>query len=61
MELINLLAAKFAEENGVYRLLVVDSIISLFRTDYGGRGELSERQQKLNTMMSRLLKMSEVL
>lgn len=59
MELITLLAAKFAEENGRYRLLVVDSIISLFRTDYCGRGELGERQQKLNQMLSRLIKIAE--
>ncbi|KAJ1912980.1 Meiotic recombination protein dmc1, partial [Tieghemiomyces parasiticus] len=52
MELITLVAAKFAEEKGVYKLLVIDSIISLFRTDYCGRGELSERQQKLNNMLS---------
>ncbi|KAI3640558.1 hypothetical protein MIR68_001436 [Amoeboaphelidium protococcarum] len=59
MELITLLAARFAEERGVYRLLVVDSIIALFRSDYTGRGELGERQQKLNQMLSRLIKISE--
>lgn len=59
MELITMLAAKFAEENGKFRLLVVDSIISLFRSDYCGRGELGERQQKLNQMLSRLMKISE--
>ena len=51
MDLITLLAAKFSERPGEYRLLVVDSIISLFRTDYSGRGELGERQQRLNQMM----------
>lgn len=40
MDLITLITGKFAEEPGKYRLLVVDSIISLFRTDYSGRGEL---------------------
>ena len=59
MELITLLAAKFAEEPAKYRLLVVDSIISLFRTDFTGRGELGERQQKLNIMLARLLRISE--
>jgi hypothetical protein len=29
MELITQLAARFAEEKGVYRLLIVDSIIAL--------------------------------
>ena len=30
-----------------YALLVVDSATALYRTDYTGRGELAERQQKL--------------
>ncbi|PVU96364.1 hypothetical protein BB559_002404 [Furculomyces boomerangus] len=59
LELLTELAARFAEENGVYRLLVIDSIIALFRTDFSGRGELSERQQKLNLFLARLTKISE--
>ncbi|KAI0655225.1 Rad51-domain-containing protein [Cubamyces menziesii] len=35
---------------------IVDSIMALFRADYSGRGELSERQQK---MLSKLSKLSE--
>ena len=38
-------------DQGPFRVLVVDSIISLFRVDFSGRGELSERQQKLNQHM----------
>lgn len=59
MDLITYLAARFAEEKGVYRVLIVDSIIALFRADFCGRGELSERQQKLNQMLSRLMKVAE--
>ncbi|BGP25584.1 meiotic recombination protein DMC1 [Rhodotorula toruloides] len=59
MDLITALAAKFAEEQGAYRLLIVDSILALFRVDYAGRGELSDRQQKLNQMLSRLTRISE--
>ncbi|KAI8335330.1 meiotic recombinase Dmc1 [Chlamydoabsidia padenii] len=59
MELMTEIAARFVQEKGVYRLLVVDSIISLFRCDYTGRGELADRQQKLNQMLSRLTKISE--
>ncbi|KAG1173506.1 hypothetical protein G6F70_005804 [Rhizopus microsporus] len=59
MELISELAAHFAEQRGTYRLLVIDSIISLFRCDYSGRGELADRQQKLNQMLNRLQKISE--
>ncbi|KAF8491896.1 Rad51-domain-containing protein [Russula emetica] len=35
---------------------IVDSIMALFRVDFSGRGELSERQQK---MLSKLSKISE--
>ena len=42
-----------------YSLLVVDSIMAPFRVDYSGRGELAERQQVLNKVMSRLQKISE--
>jgi meiotic recombination protein DMC1 len=59
MDLICELAAHFAEQRGAYRLLVIDSIISLFRCDYSGRGELADRQQKLNQMLGRLTKISE--
>ncbi|KAK5130835.1 Meiotic recombination protein dmc1 [Meristemomyces frigidus] len=44
---------------GEYRLLVVDSICALFRVDYLGRAELSERQQKLNLHLSKLTKTAE--
>nr|POE45113.1 meiotic recombination protein dmc1 like [Quercus suber] len=51
------LAAKMAEEP--FRLLIVDSVIALFRVDFTGRGELAERQQKLAQMLSRLTKIAE--
>ncbi|KAJ3311118.1 Meiotic recombination protein dmc1 [Blyttiomyces sp. JEL0837] len=57
MDLLIEVAARMAD--GTFRLLVVDSIIALFRTDFNGRGELSERQQKLNQMLSRLMKVAE--
>ncbi|KAI9247348.1 meiotic recombinase Dmc1 [Sporodiniella umbellata] len=59
MDLVSELAAHFAEQRGAYRLLVIDSIIALFRCDYSGRGELADRQQKLNQMLNRLTKISE--
>ncbi|KAG2487139.1 hypothetical protein HYH03_014252 [Edaphochlamys debaryana] len=52
------LTALMAEE-ACFRLLVVDSLTSTFRTDYTGRGELAERQQKLNNLLARIKKMSE--
>lgn len=52
MELLNTLSKSFASNE--YRLLIVDSIMNCFRVDYCGRGELAERQQKLNQFLHRL-------
>ncbi|KAG2155618.1 Rad51-domain-containing protein [Suillus clintonianus] len=46
MELISECSMRFAEDKD-FRLLIVDSIMALFRVDFSGRGELSERQQKV--------------
>lgn len=56
-DLLTSLSETFA--TGQFRLLVVDSICALYRVDYFGRGELSERQQKLNFHLSKLQQMSE--
>jgi meiotic recombination protein DMC1 len=56
-ELLNLLSQSFASNE--YRLLIIDSIMALFRVDYSGRGELNERQQKLNQFLSKLSHMAE--
>ncbi|XP_069124873.1 meiotic recombination protein DMC1/LIM15 homolog [Argopecten irradians] len=58
-ELLDFVAAKFYEEPGVFKLLVIDSIMALFRVDFSGRGELADRQQRLAQMLSRLQKISE--
>ena len=42
------------------RLVVVDSIISHFRSEYIGRESLSERQQKLNRCLHKLLRLAEI-
>lgn len=56
-ELLEGLAANFATNE--YRLLVIDSVMSLYRTDYCGRGELSERQQVLGQFLRRATQMAE--
>lgn len=58
-ELLNNVAMKLHEEAGVFKLLIIDSIMALFRVDFSGRGEIADRQQKLAQMMSRLQKISE--
>nr|XP_031858272.1 meiotic recombinase Dmc1 [Kwoniella shandongensis]KAA5525344.1 meiotic recombinase Dmc1 [Kwoniella shandongensis] len=57
-ELLVDLAIRFVEDR-TFKLLIVDSIMNLFRQDYSGRGELSERQQKLNQFLARLQKLAE--
>jgi meiotic recombination protein DMC1 len=36
---------------GDYRLLIIDSVIALFRVDFCGRGELADRQQALSKFL----------
>jgi len=55
--LIDHLFKKCPEEN--VKLVVVDSMISHFRSEYIGRESLSERQQKLNEYLHKLLRLAE--
>ena len=50
--------SKIIKEKNV-KLIVVDSIISHFRSEYIGRGTLSTRQQVLNSHIHDLLRLSE--
>lgn len=40
------------------RLIIVDSLTSHFRADFSGRGQLADRQQKLNRHMHTLMKLA---
>ncbi|MFW9945421.1 MAG: DNA repair and recombination protein RadA [Candidatus Odinarchaeota archaeon] len=51
-------APKFIEEKNI-KLLIVDSIIGHFRSEYVGRGTLATRQQILNTHIHDLLRLTE--
>jgi DNA repair protein RadA len=42
------------------KVVIVDSIISLHRAEYTGRETLAERQQRLNSMLHKLLRLSEI-
>jgi meiotic recombination protein DMC1 len=57
LELLNSLSREFA--GGEFRLLIIDSIMNCFRVDYCGRGELADRQQKLNQFLMKLAHMAE--
>jgi DNA repair protein RadA len=52
-------AAEVIKEKNI-KLLIVDSLTSQFRSEFVGRGQLSDRQQKLNSHMRLLQKVSEL-
>lgn len=59
LELIARSLGKYIEKFGA-ALVIVDSIISLHRAEFVGRGSLAERQQRLNTLVHRLLRVAEI-
>jgi DNA repair protein RadA len=59
LELIVRAMGTLIQQNSI-RLVIVDSIISLHRAEFVGRGTLSERQQKLNAIMHRLKRVAEI-
>ena len=42
------------------KVVIIDSIISLHRAEFVGRGTLAERQQRLNGLVHRLLRLAEI-
>jgi DNA repair protein RadA len=59
LELVIKSLGEIVEKHSI-RLVVVDSIISLHRAEFSGRGTLAERQQRLNSIIHRLLRVAEV-
>mmetsp|Transcript_8108 Transcript_8108/g.17472 ORF Transcript_8108/g.17472 Transcript_8108/m.17472 type:complete len:346 (+) Transcript_8108:72-1109(+) len=57
MELLKVAAAIMSQDR--YALLVVDSATALYRTDYTGRGELSERQMQMGQFLRQLTRLAE--
>jgi DNA repair protein RadA len=51
-------ADKIVEEENI-KLIIVDSLMGLFRAEYVGRGTLADRQQKLNRHLSVLGKIAD--
>ncbi len=42
------------------KMIIIDSIISLHRAEFAGRGTLADRQQRLNVLMHKLVRISEI-
>ncbi len=57
MDLLKTAAAIMSQDR--YSLVVVDSATALFRTDYMGRGELSERQMQMAQFLRQLTRLAE--
>jgi DNA repair protein RadA len=47
------------KEGEPIKLLIIDSLTAHFRAEYSGRGQLADRQQKLNRYMHDLMKLAE--
>lgn len=48
------------KDNLPVKLVIVDSLMAHFRTEFVGRGTLADRQQKLNKHMHTLMKLADV-
>ena len=51
--------AKYIEQYKA-KLVIIDSIISLHRAEFSGRETLSERQQRLNMILHKLIRLAEI-
>ncbi len=54
------IASKTQDEEFPVRLLCVDSLTAHFRAEYVGRGELAQRQQKLNKHLHDLMRVGDL-
>ncbi len=52
-------ADKLVREKGI-KLIIVDSLMALFRSEFIGRGALNERQQKLNAHIHKLQRLADM-
>ena len=42
------------------KLVIIDGIISLHRAEFAGRGTLADRQQRLNSMLHKVIRLAEI-
>jgi DNA repair protein RadA len=42
------------------KLVIIDSIISLHRAEFAGRGTLADRQQRLNSLLHKVIRLAEI-
>jgi DNA repair protein RadA len=51
--------SELVKEGEPIKLLVIDSLTAHFRAEYAGRGQLADRQQKLNRYLHNLMRLAE--
>jgi DNA repair protein RadA len=51
--------SEMIKEGETIKLIIVDSLTAHFRAEFSGRGQLADRQQKLNRYMHNLMKIAE--
>jgi len=51
--------SEMIKEGEPIKLLIVDSLTAHFRAEYSGRGQLADRQQKLNKYIHNIMKIAE--
>ncbi len=51
--------AELIKEGEPIRLIIIDSLTAHFRAEFAGRGQLADRQQKLNRYLHTLMKLAE--
>ena len=59
LELVIKTLGKYVEKCKA-KLIIVDSVTSLHRAEFPGRGTLAERQQRLNSLIHKLLRIAEI-
>lgn len=60
MMVVNKIDQLIKDEGLNVKLVIVDSLTSHFRAEYSGRGQLADRQQKLNRHMHELAKLANI-
>jgi len=51
--------AELVKDGEPIRLIIIDSLTAHFRAEFAGRGQLADRQQKLNKYLHNLMKIAE--
>ncbi len=58
--LLDKITEMIKEQNEPIKLIIIDSLTAHFRAEFSGRGQLADRQQKLNKYLHHLMKLAEM-